>query len=57
MRTTGSPEVLEYRRRLAVQRVYEGYSNQEVADFLGVDSSSVRRWGLRETIPGTRRGG
>jgi transposase len=35
---------LEYRRRLAVQRVREGYSTQEVADFLGVNSSSVRRW-------------
>ena len=44
MRTAGSPEVLEYRRRLAVQRVGEGYSYQEVADFLGVDPSSVRRW-------------
>src|SRR5947208_11576710 len=44
MRTTGSPEVLEYRRRLAIERVGEGYSNQEVADFLGVDVSSVRRW-------------
>src|SRR5947209_1820451 len=44
MRTTGLPKVLEYRRRLAVQRVGEGYSSQEVADFLGVDPSSVRRW-------------
>jgi len=35
---------LEYRRRLAVQRVSEGYSTQEVADFLGVDPSTVRRW-------------
>jgi transposase len=44
MRTTGSPEILEYRRRLAVERVCEGYSCQEVADFLGVAPSSVRRW-------------
>jgi transposase len=44
MRTLGSPIVLEYRRRLAVQRVQEGYSIEEVADFLGVDRSSVRRW-------------
>jgi transposase len=35
---------LEYRRRLAVQRVSDGYSTQEVADFLGVDPSTVRRW-------------
>lgn len=27
-----------------MQRVSEGYSTQEVADFLGVDPSSVRRW-------------
>jgi transposase len=44
MRTAGSPAALEYRRRLAAQRVSEGYSTQEVADFLGVHPSSVRRW-------------
>ncbi len=44
MRTEGSPTALENRRRLAVQRVLEGYSAQEVAEFLGVDASSVRRW-------------
>src|SRR3954452_13460179 len=44
MRTPGSANELEYRRRLAVQRVADGYSTQEVADFLGVDPSSVRRW-------------
>jgi transposase len=44
MRTKGSPIELEHRRRLAVQRVLEGYSTQEVADFLGVDPSTVRRW-------------
>jgi transposase len=27
-----------------VERVSEGYSTQEVADFLGVDPSTVRRW-------------
>jgi transposase len=35
---------LEYRRCLAVQRIDEGYSIEEVADFLGVAPSSVRRW-------------
>jgi transposase len=35
---------LEYRRRLAVERISEGYSTQEVADFLEVDPSTVRRW-------------
>src|SRR5512135_888615 len=44
MRSAGSPAVLEYRRSLAVQRVAEGYSTEEAADFLGVDPSSVRRW-------------
>jgi transposase len=44
MRTEGSPNELENRRRLAVQRVLDGYSTQEVADFLGVAPSSVRRW-------------
>src|SRR4051812_550863 len=44
MRPNGSPNELEQRRRLAVQRVLDGYSTQEVADFLGVDPSSVRRW-------------
>ncbi len=44
MRSKGSPEVLEYRRRLAVERLVEGYSTQQVADFLDVDPSSVRRW-------------
>jgi transposase len=29
---------------LAVERVLDGFSSEEVADFLGVDSSSVRRW-------------
>lgn len=35
---------MERRRHLAVQRVEEDYSPPEVADFLGVDPSSVRRW-------------
>jgi transposase len=52
MRTIGSPAELERRRRLAVQRVREGYSTPEVADFLGVDASSVRRW-----LIAFRRGG
>ena len=44
MRPTGSPTILEYRRRLAVQRIRDGYSVQAVAQFLAVDPSSVRRW-------------
>jgi transposase len=34
---------LEYRRRLAVQRVEDGDSIGDVADFLGVDRRTVRR--------------
>jgi transposase len=44
MRSIGLPLELERRRLLAVQRVSEGYSSEEVADFLGVDPRSVRRW-------------
>jgi transposase len=44
MRTRGSADELVYRRRLAIERISEGYSSQEVADFLGVDPSTVRRW-------------
>jgi transposase len=44
MRDTGSPAELEHRRFLAVRRVLEGYSAEEVAAFLGVDPRSVRRW-------------
>src|SRR3954467_8609855 len=44
MRDKGSPAELEHRRLLAVQRILEGYSTQEVAEFLGVDPRSVRRW-------------
>lgn len=44
MRSVGTPAELEHRRCLAVQRVLEGYSTEDVADFLGVDPRSVRRW-------------
>src|SRR3954470_19440860 len=44
MRDKGTPAELEYRRRLAVQRVLDGYPIAEVAEFLDVDPRSVRRW-------------
>lgn len=44
MRSPGTALELERRRRLAVARVLEGYSQQEVADFLGVSKSSVSQW-------------
>jgi transposase len=44
MRTPGKPAELAHRRLLAVERVLEGYPPEEVATFLGIDPSSVRRW-------------
>jgi transposase len=44
MRSSGTPQELERRRWLAVRRLREGYTAEEVADFLGVDPRSVRRW-------------
>jgi transposase len=44
MRNHGSPVELERRRLLAVQRVREGFTATEVAEFLGIDPRSVRRW-------------
>lgn len=49
MRTAGSVAVVEYRRCLGVQRVAEGYSTEEVADFFGVDPGTVRRWVVAAT--------
>jgi transposase len=44
MRTHGSSDELERRRRLAVQRVLEGYAPDEVAEFLDVSPRTVWRW-------------
>src|SRR3954469_4998674 len=53
MRDKGAPEELEHRRLLAVQRVLEGYSTEEVAAFLDVDPRSVRRWVAAHRQTGT----
>ena len=47
MRPQGSAHELAKRRRLAVARVNEGYSQTEVARFLGVHVRSVRDWMAR----------
>ena len=44
MRSKGSAKELEARRRLAVQRVGEGWKHQEVAAFLGVSERAVGLW-------------
>lgn len=44
MRPHGTSAELERRRRLAVDRVRSGYTQQEVADFLRVHLRSVQRW-------------
>jgi transposase len=44
MRSKGTPSELEKRRKLAIQRFNEGYNTVDISDFLGVDSSTVRRW-------------
>ena len=44
MRSQGTAEELERRRRLAVQRVAEGWKQKDVAEFLGVTERTVSRW-------------
>jgi transposase len=44
MRPHGTGPELERRRRLAVARVRSGYTQTEVAQFLGVHPTSVSRW-------------
>jgi len=44
MRSKGSAAALEYRRFLAIRRLLDGYSTEDVADFLEVDRRSVQRW-------------
>jgi transposase len=44
MRPEGTTIELQHLRQLAIERIVEGYSTQEVADFLGVTPRSVWRW-------------
>jgi transposase len=52
MRSQGSAQELERRRRLAVQRVLDGWKQVDVAAFLGVTERTVSRW-----MAAYRRGG
>lgn len=44
MRSKGSAAQLEARRRLAVQRVKDGWKRKDVAAFLGVHPETVGEW-------------
>src|SRR5262249_12370963 len=44
MRSKGSAQQLEERRRLAVRRVNEGWAQRQVAEFLGVSERAVGAW-------------
>lgn len=44
MRSHGSAAELQRRRQLALDRVKDGYTQREVAEFLGVHERTVRRW-------------
>jgi transposase len=44
MRTSGTAQELEQRRRLAVLRVQEGHTQVQVAQILGVHDRTVRKW-------------
>lgn len=44
MRPQGSPKELEQRRQRAISLLQEGYQPVDVANLLGVERRSVRRW-------------
>lgn len=52
MRTKGSAAELEARRRLAVQRVADGWKRKDVAAFLGVHPETVGEWVRAHTAGG-----
>lgn len=52
MRSHGTAKELEARRRLAVQRVTDGWTQREVAAFLGVHPVTVAKWVARHRSAG-----
>ncbi|MBY0585803.1 winged helix-turn-helix domain-containing protein [bacterium] len=44
MRSKGSAAELERRRLLAIERLHDGHSTREVAEFLGVHLRTVQKW-------------
>jgi transposase len=54
MRPIGTAAELERRRRLAVQKLQDGYSTREVAEFLNVNIRSVEVWRDRHRKHGDR---
>jgi transposase len=48
MRSKGSAQELENRRKLAVRRIHEGYAPDDVAAFLGVHPRTLWRWLARD---------
>ena len=52
MRSHGTAKELEARRRLAVQRVTDGWTQREVAAFLGVHPVTVSKWVARHRSAG-----
>lgn len=52
MRPKGSPEELERRRFRAVRLLKDGYQPVEVAQMVGVDRRSVRRWKAAQKAKG-----
>ena len=57
MRSNGTAKELEARRRLAVQRVEDGWTQRAVAAFLGVHPVTVAKWVARFRDRGRRRPG
>ena len=52
MRSNGTAKELEDRRRLAVRRVEDGWSQRDVAAFLGVHPVTVGKWVARYRAKG-----